>query len=586
VTAFDVWAPNASKVDVVVDDVAHPMARRGGSWWHADVETVDADTANGGRYGFRLDDGDTLPDPRSPWQPDGVHGLSRLVDHTAFPWRCEHWPTRPLTGSVVYELHIGTFTPAGTFDAAIERLDHLRELGVDYVEILPVAAFPGRHGWGYDGVFPYAVQHSYGGPDGLKRFVDACHERGLATVLDVVYNHFGPDGNVLAAYGPYFTDAYATPWGQAINFSGPDSDEVRRYFVENALMWLRDYRFDALRLDAVHAIVDTSATHLLEELADAVAAQSRALGRPAALVAESDLNDPRIVSPRRIGGFAVDAQWSDDFHHAVHAALTGENFGYYEDFGGLQPVATALRQGFVYTGQHSSHRRRRHGRPLPDAVESHQLLGYAQDHDQVGNRARGERLSMLVSPRLQKVAAALVLTSPFTPMLFMGEEWGATTPWQYFTDHQDPQLAEAVRTGRRNEFRSFGWDPEQVPDPQDPATVERSTLDWTQLSRPPHAELLRWYRDLIALRRATPDLRDDGFPDVSVDVDDDTGVLVLTRGSTTVVANIAGEPREVKVDAEAVLLSSDAVVLASGVLRMPAESVAIVGSTAQRAASG
>jgi maltooligosyltrehalose trehalohydrolase len=420
-----VWAPGIAQVDVEIDGKRHPMASSEAGWWTADVEAN-----HGATYGFCLDGAQARPDPRSAWQPDGVHGLSRLVDHTAFSWQTDGWRGRELLGGLVYELHIGTFTAAATFQGAIERLDHLVELGVEFVEILPVAAFPGRNGWGYDGVFPYAVQDSYGGPDGLKQFVDACHNRGLGVILDVVYNHLGPDGNVLPAFGPYFTDFFSTPWGAALNYCGPGSDEVRRYIIDNALMWLREYRIDGLRLDAVQAILDTSATHVLEELAVEVAALSDELGRPLALVGESDLNDPRLISAREAGGYGLDAQWSDDFHHALHTVITRESFGYYEDFGSLSQLATALTHGYVYAGQYSRHRNRQHGRPLPASITGHQLLGYAQDHDQIGNRAAGERLSALVSPALVKVAAAMVLTAPFTPMLFMGEEWAASTPWQ------------------------------------------------------------------------------------------------------------------------------------------------------------
>ena len=571
VATIAVWAPRAGRVEAIVGGVRHAL-KPSGDWWGADLVL-----AHGTDYAFSLDGEEPLPDPRSAWQPAGVQGASRYVDHDRFDWRVRHWPGKPITGLVGYELHIGTFTPGGTFDAAIERLDALVELGVDFVEVMPVAAFPGRNGWGYDGVFPYAVQDSYGGPDGFKRFVDACHSRGLGVLLDVVYNHLGPDGNVLPHYGPYFTDSYATPWGSAVNFSGPDSDDVRRYFLDNALMWLRDYHLDGMRLDAVHAIIDTSATHLLEQLAIEVAALSNEIGRPLTIVAESDLNDPRIVSPREVGGYGVDAQWSDDFHHALHAALTGETFGYYEDFGGLADVATALNHGYVYVGQHSGHRRRQHGRPLPSSVRSQQLFGYSQNHDQVGNRARGERLCHLVSPGLAKIAAAIVLLSPFTPMLFMGEEWAASTPWQYFTEHDDPELVESIRAGRRNEFKSFGWRPEQVPDPQDPQTSKRSTLDWSEREREPHREMLDWYRALIRLRQESGELRDGGFEQAAAEVDEKSRVLVMKRADTTVVANLSPQQRRVDVPASRVLLASSSDIVLEGQLTMPGESVAVLG---------
>jgi len=569
VTTFSVWAPNASRVDVVVSGERHPMQGDERGWWRTDISAQP-----GCDYGFSLDGDEPLPDPRSAWQPAGVHGLSRLVEHSSYEWQTDSWELPDLLGSVSYELHIGTFTPGGTFDAAIDRLDHLVELGVDFVEILPVAAFPGDAGWGYDGVFPYAVQDSYGGPDGLKRFVDACHARGLGAILDVVYNHLGPDGNVLPRFGPYFTDSYATPWGQAVNFSGADSDDVRRYVLDNALMWLRDYRFDALRLDAVHAIVDTSATHVLEEMSADVQSLSSQLRRPLWLIAESDLNDPRIIARREEGGYGIDAQWSDDFHHALHAVVTGESFGYYEDFGSLADLAAALTRGFVYVGQHSTHRRRKHGRELPETIPATRLLGYVQDHDQIGNRACGDRLAALVSPELVKVAAALVLLSPFTPMLFMGEEWAASTPWQYFTDHRDPHLAESVRHGRRNEFKAFGWEPSEVPDPQDPETVQRSVLDWSELERDLHAEVLAWHRSLIALRRSRPELRDGSFADV--EVDEAARTLVMRRGAVTLIANLSPIPATLFTGATRLLLSSSSASLVGGLLTLPGESVAIL----------
>jgi maltooligosyltrehalose trehalohydrolase len=566
-----VWAPGASQVDVEIDGRRFPMTSSERGWWSASVE---ADP--GATYGFSLDGGEILPDPRSAWQPDGVHGLSRLVDHTQFTWHAADWRGQQLLGRLVYELHIGTFTTAGTLAAAIDRLDHLVDLGVEFVDILPVAAFPGHHGWGYDGVFLYAVQESYGGPDGLKHFVDACHDRGLGVILDVVYNHLGPDGNVLPAFGPYFTDTFSTPWGQAVNYCGAGSDEVRRYVIDNALMWLREYRIDALRLDAVQAIFDTSATHILEELSVEVAALSEEVGRPLALVAESDLNDPRLITARDAGGLGLDAQWSDDFHHALHTVVTRESFGYYEDFGSLSQLATALTSGYVYAGQYSRHRDRQHGRPLPASITGHRLLGYAQDHDQIGNRATGERLSALVSPELVKVAAALVLTAPFTPMLFMGEEWAASTPWQFFTDHEDPELAEAVRAGRRDEFKAFGWKHEEVPDPQHPTTIEQSTLKWDELTVAPHADIHAWYRELIALRRTRLDLADGRLDQIEVDFDEEQRWLVMRRPATIVAVNLAKQPRALDLEATSVLLASaDVEWRADGVTLSP-ESVAIL----------
>ncbi|PYC88122.1 malto-oligosyltrehalose trehalohydrolase [Streptomyces tateyamensis] len=530
---YQVWAPHARRqVEVEVDGQRHPLTAEQGGWWRGEAPAQ-------GDYGFRLDGGQLLPDPRSPRQPHGPDGPSRAVDHAAFRWSETGWRGRALPGSVVYELHVGTFTPAGTFDGAIERLDHLVELGIDFVELLPVCPFPGRHGWGYDGVSLWAVHEPYGGPDGLKRFVDAAHRKGLGVILDVVHNHLGPSGNYLPQFGPYFTDRHQTPWGSAVNLDAPGSDEVRAYLIGSALAWLRDYRIDGLRLDAVHALVDDRAVHFLEELSSAVVSLAAATGRPLFLIGESDLNNPRHTDPVRSGGYGLTAQWSDDFHHALHAAVTGESKGYYADFGADPTAALArtLTRGWFHDGTWSSFRERHHGRPFP-AVPAHRLLGYAQTHDQVGNRAIGDRLTL----DQLALTAPLVLTSPFTPMLFMGEEWGASTPWQYFTDHTDPDLAEAVRQGRRREFAAYGWTAEEVPDPQAPATVLSSTLDWTEPRSGRHAELLDWYRRLIRLRREYPELTDGDLSAVRVD----TGPSELTvhRGRLRITVNFADKPTE------------------------------------------
>ncbi|MFI5527885.1 malto-oligosyltrehalose trehalohydrolase [Kitasatospora sp. NPDC051853] len=533
-TQYQVWAPAASRVEVEVDGTAHPMAPWPGrpGWWRAEAPEGD--------YGFRLDGGRPLPDPRSPRQPHGPDGPSRPVDHAAFHWSDTPWQGRALPGAVVYELHVGTFTPGGTFASAAERLDHLVELGVDFVELLPVCPFPGRHGWGYDGVSLWAVHEPYGGPEGLKRFVDAAHRKGIGVVLDVVHNHLGPSGNYLPAFGPYFTDRHHTPWGAAVNLDAPGSDEVRDYLIGSALSWLRDYRIDGLRLDAVHALADDRAYPFLEELAVEVEKLGAATGRPLFLVAESDLNDPRTTNPRQAGGLGLTAQWSDDFHHALHAALTGESQAYYGDFAAapLAAVAKTLTKGFFHDGSWSSFRERSHGRPFPAAF-GHRLLGYTQTHDQIGNRALGDRLSATLSPGRLAAGAALVLTSPFTPMLFMGEEWGAATPWQYFTSHPDPELAEAVRQGRRREFTSHGWAAEDVHDPQSPATVLVSTLDWTEPGARHHAELLDWYRRLIRLRRTHPTLTDPDLSAVRVDFDELAHWLVVHRGPHRLAVNLA-----------------------------------------------
>jgi maltooligosyltrehalose trehalohydrolase len=575
VSRFEVWAPFAGSVDLAIRGQNLPMRDAGDGWFRCD----DADAAAGDRYGFVLDGGEALPDPRSASQPDGVHGLSQVVDHGAFAWTDAAWHGAPLASAVIYELHAGTFTAEGSFDAVIPHLPELVSLGVTAVELMPVAEFPGRRGWGYDGVDLYAPHHAYGGPDALKRLVDACHAQGLAVVLDVVYNHLGPDGNYLGRYGPYFTDRYRTPWGDALNLDGASSDPVRGFIVDNALMWLRDHHIDGLRLDAVHAILDTSAVHILEELAIAVEALQGELGRTLWLIAESDLNDPRLVRSREAGGYGLDAQWSDDFHHALHAALTGESSGYYADFGTLDDVARALRHVFVADGSYSRYRRRHHGRPATGLPGS-RFVGYLQNHDQVGNRAAGERSSALMSPGRLRIGAALVLLAPFVPMLFQGEEWAASTPFQYFTDHQDSALGRALAEGRRREFAAFGWPAENAPDPQDPATFERSRLDRSERDMPAHRDMLEWHRRLIALRRGHPALSDARMAAVHVHASDETGVLVLRRGDVVVACNVALHASRVHAgDASAgrtvLLASHEGVDVSGAAVTLPPESVVV-----------
>jgi maltooligosyltrehalose trehalohydrolase len=574
---FAVWAPVPERVRLQVDGAVHDMRRDDDGWWRAEVEAApEAD------YGYLLGDDDTpRPDPRSRRQPDGVHGLSRRFDPAAHAWGDGAWTGRPLAGGAVYEMHVGTFTPEGTLDSAIDRLGHLVDLGVAFVELLPVNGFDGTHNWGYDGVLWYTVQESYGGPAAYQRFVDACHQRGLGVIQDVVYNHLGPSGNYLPLFMPVFSEGGPNPWGSSINLSGPDSDGVRRYVLDNALMWLGDMHVDGLRLDAVHALVDERATHVLEEMAQEVDRLSVALGRPLTLVAESDLNDPRMVTPRAAGGTGIHAQWSDDFHHAVFATLTGEDAGYYADFAaaGLSGVAKTLTGAFFHDGTWSSFRRRHHGRPVDTArLPGWKFLGYLQDHDQIGNRAVGDRVSASLSPGLLAVGATLVLTAPFTPMLFMGEEWGAATPWQFFTSHTDPEIGRATAEGRKAEFAQHGWDADEVPDPQDPATFTRSKLDWSEVDREPHAHLLAVHRALIALRRAHPDLVDPDLSAVQVGWDDADRWLVVHRGSLRIVANLAGEPREIDLDVPAhdVLFASGELPTLSGTtVTLPAESAAV-----------
>jgi maltooligosyltrehalose trehalohydrolase len=497
---FRVWAPTCERAHLVIDGRDDgeriEMAPRNGGWHELSLPGEP----DGLRYGFALDGGRTLPDPASRWQPEGVHGPSAVV--APMPLLDPAWRGRPLHEYVVSEVHVGTFTEEGTFDAAAEHLDALVDVGITAVEVMPVAQFPGTRNWGYDGVFPYAVQHSYGGPHAFRRFVDAAHALGLCVVLDVVYNHLGPEGNVLRAYGPYFTERYHTPWGDALNFDGPDSDSVRAFFVDNALQWLDEFGVDALRLDAVHEIADTSPYPFVEQVTDAVHGLSRSTGRHVYTIAESASNDARLITETAHGGLGCDAQWSDDFHHALHAMLTGERFEYYVDYGRVADLAAAWRDGFAYEGQYSRFRRRRHGRSAA-GLPAERFVVFAQNHDHIGNRAQGERLSVLVDVDALRVAAAAVICAPFLPLLFMGEEYGETAPFPYFTSHTDPQLARAVRRGRAVEFaQSVGAN--DVPDPQDPATFRRAILDRREREKEPHAALLAWHRTLLALRRDVP----------------------------------------------------------------------------------
>lgn len=569
---FTVWAPSAERVRVRVDADVHEMTRGEGGWWSAEAEGIN--------YAFLIDDSDEpLPDPRSRWQPHGVHQESRVYDHAEFGWTDDAWHGRQLAGGVVYELHIGTFTPGGTFDAAIDRLDHLVELGITHVELLPVNSFDGTAGWGYDGVLWGAVHEPYGGPDGLKRFVDAAHARGLAVALDVVYNHLGPSGAYLDRFGPYF--AGQNDWGPGLNLDGPGSDEVRRYVVDNALAWFRDFHLDALRLDAVHALLDRRAVHLLEQLAVEVETLSTALARPLTLIAESDLNDPKLVTPRERGGYGLQAQWSDDFHHAMHVRLTGEAEGYYADFAAPDALQRVLHDVFFHAGTWSSFRERTHGRPVDTrSVPGHRFLAYLQDHDQIGNRAAGDRLSATVPTGRLACGAAILFCSPFTPMVFMGEEWAASTPWQFFASFPDPELAEAVRTGRRREFARHGWGETDVPDPMDPATVERSRLDWAEADQPEHREVLDLYRALIRLRRERPELADPWASDLRIDAAPDGSWLVLRRGGLRLACNFGPGDVTLPLGATKELLAWAPATLDGGAAHLPPETFVLASTTA------
>ncbi len=575
---FRVWAPFAQTVAVEVEGSSIAMTGPDdGGWWIAAVDKA----TNGTDYGFHLDGGKTaFPDPRSQWQPNGVHALSRVYDQSAFRWSDEGFQAGPLASAIIYELHVGTSTSEGTLDAAIAKLEYLRGLGITHVELMPVAAFDGNHGWGYDGVSLYAVHEPYGGPDGLKRFVNAAHGLGLAVLLDVVYNHFGPSGNYTGKFGPYLTDAHKTPWGGATNLEESGSEQVRRFFCDNARMWLRDFHIDGLRIDAVHSLVDRSAIHFLEQLAAETETLSAALGRRLVLIAESDLNDPRIVISRDCGGFGMDAQWSDDFHHALFAVLSREKLaGYYSDFGSFAQLAKAMEQTFVYDGISSPHRNRIHGRPARD-LSQHRFLGFIQNHDQVGNRAIGDRVSQSAGIDRAKIAAALVLLGPFVPMLFQGEEWASTSPFLYFADHQDQELARQVSEGRRLEFQAFGWDPATIPDPESREAFERSKLQWDELAAPAHAAMLDWYRELISLRRSTQSLNNGEPGNTKVTYSEEQKWLWVARGPIVIACNLASNARLLPRErgAKLLLASKTGIIIEDASITLPPDAAVVLQS--------
>ncbi len=500
---FMLWSPFAGSVRLEILSPSPrivPLERVNAEYWRAVIDSGGAEIT----YRYLLDDLPPMADPASHFQPEGVHGPSRTVDHTRYSWKDAGWAGIPLPEIIFYELHVGTFTPEGTFDAVIGRLDDLAEIGINTIEIMPVAQFPGERNWGYDGVFPYSAQDSYGGPESLRSLVEACHVRGMAAALDVVYNHQGPEGSVLRDFGPYFTDRYKTPWGDAVNYDGPYSDGVRNYFIENALHWIGSYHFDALRLDAIHGIYDLSASPFLAELTAAVDASFRDSGRKIHLIAESDLNDTKVVRSRETGGYVFDAQWLDGYHHAIHTLLTGERMGYYEDYGEISHFTTALREGYVYSGQYSLFRKRRFGNSSRD-ISADRFVVFTQNHDQTGNRMLGERLAQLLPFDARKLAAGAVLLSPYIPLLFMGEEYGEDAPFQYFISHQDPYLVQAVREGRKREFAAF-LKGEEIPDAQSGETFQRSKLRWESRNDGAHGVLLRFFRTLIELRKRIPAL--------------------------------------------------------------------------------
>ncbi|MEW6386207.1 MAG: malto-oligosyltrehalose trehalohydrolase [Thermodesulfobacteriota bacterium] len=543
-TRFLVWAPRAEKVDLLI---LSPQEKRFSltpghrGYFHAVTPGVEP----GCLYYYRLDGAKDRPDPASRFQPQGVHGPSQVVAPD-FPGDDRQWLGLPLRDYIIYELHVGTFTAAGTFDAVIPYLDGLKELGVTALELMPVAQFPGERNWGYDGVFPFAVQQSYGGPEGLRRLVQACHQRGLAVILDVVYNHVGPEGNYLGDFGPYFTRRYRTPWGEAMNFDGPGSDEVRRYCIDNALEWITDYHIDALRLDALHAILDCSPQPFLAELADAVHREAERLGRRVYLMAESDLNDVRLLRSREMGGMGLDAHWNDDFHHALHTLLTGEESGYYQDFGRLEHLVKAYRAGFIYSGQYSPYRQRRHGSSSQE-IAAHRLVVFAQNHDQVGNRPRADRLSRMVSWEALKLAAGAVLLSPFIPLLFMGEEYGEIAPFFYFVSHSDPDLIDAVRRGRKEEFAAFHW-LKEPPDPQAEDTFQEAKINHYLRREGKHKLLLAFHQELLRLRRELASLTDLGRSNREVWGEERAKVLMLQswgeEGKAVLLLHFGEEPLE------------------------------------------
>jgi maltooligosyltrehalose trehalohydrolase len=535
--------------------------------WAVEVEEAGPGTD----YAFSLDGRDPLPDPRSFYQPHGVHGPSRVVDHDEFAWQHDTWPVRPLASGVLYELHVGTFTVEGTFDAAIPRLQYLKDLGITHVELMPVSEFSGERGWGYDGVDLFAPHHAYGGPEGLKRLVDACHGHGLAVILDVVYNHLGPEGGYLVCFGPYLSTRYRGPWGDGMNLDEPHAAEVRCFLLDNAYMWFRDYRIDGLRLDAIHYLIDASAKHFLEEFTEEVDSWEAHLGRPLIVTGESTENDPRVIRPREAGGHGFDAMWSEDFEHVFHTALTNDMGGYYEGYHGLCDMRRVLR-GFVYEGRYLPYVHKHYGKPLYE-LSGHRLIAYVQSHDHVGNRAEGERLEHLVGAARARLAAALLFAAPYTPMLFMGEEWAASTPFTYFADHSDPELRKSVSEGRCKEFAALISDPDCVPDPHAVETFNRSKLNWGELDEPEHKRMLDWHRALIRLRRRFPSLTDGKREHVEVEVDVDAEHLVMRRGAVVLACNFSEEPRDIPLQGfgalEVLLASEPEAALDGAVVRLP-----------------
>lgn len=577
---FGVWAPYAKKMSLKLGDRVLPMdAPNKRGWWMLEV----AEAACGDEYAYLIDDDATpYPDPRSLRQPKGVHGPSQLYDHTKFEWHDQLWRGSPKSGAVIYEMHIGTFSEEGTFDGAIGHLDHLADLGVTHLELMPVAEFAGQRGWGYDGVALFATHEPYGGPDGFKRFVDAAHARGLSVILDVVYNHFGPIGNYTNKFGPYLTDKHKTPWGAAVNLDEGGSDEVRRFFCDNALMWLRDYHVDGLRFDAVHEFIDRSAVHFLEQLSLEVERLGATVGREFYLIAESDLNDPRVIRPREAQGYGMDSQWSDDFHHALFTLLYTKEpgVGYYDDFGSMADLHKALKHAYVFDGKYSGYRKRRHGRPV-EALSAHHFVHFDQNHDQVGNRAFGERIEHLVGLDAAKVAIGLVLMAPYVPMLFMGEEWATSAPFLYFADHEDEEMRRLVAEGRKNDFAAFGFG-DDVPNPEDMKTFTDSKLRWNEIHEGKHAEMLAWTKKLIKLRRGTVCLNDGSMHQLLVSSNDPDRTLVLQRDAMRIAVNLGEKDWKVDfLDGEKLCLASRDGLVAEGSLLLPPMTLAVLESSTE-----
>ncbi len=525
---FTVWAPTLKEVAVQIlssDRRLLPMQQDEEGYWKVTADGV----APGTQYYYKLEGNIDRADPASQFQPSGVHGPSEVVDRNTFAWTDNNWSGVPLEEMIIYELHVGTFTAEGTFESMIPRLKDLRELGINAIEIMPVAQFPGDRNWGYDGVFPFAVQDSYGGPEGFKKLVDACHEHGISVILDVVFNHIGPEGNYFADFGPYFTNKYSGDWGDAMNFDSQYSDGVRNYFIENALYWFEDYHIDGLRLDAIQAILEFGARPFLRELADAVAIASQEIGRQLYLIAESDLNDVRTIRSKEIGGYGIDAQWNDDFHHSLHTLLTGENDRYYQDFGKIEQLEKSYREGFVYSGQYAPHRKRRHG---SSSVEEpgYQFVVFSQTHDQIGNRVLAERLSKLVSFEGLKLAAGAIFLSAFVPFLFMGEEYGEEAPFFYFVSHSDEPLIEAIRKSKQEEFKAFAGRGE-MQDPQSPDTFNKCKLNWEERKEGKHKVLWELHQKLIQMRQTIPALKKLDKKSLEVSSIEDNKLLFLRRWS-------------------------------------------------------